>query len=139
MIPNDESIEWTNGAGSLHLVERVVPDALAGRQIHQFNVGDTVRVVGMVRGVRDAWTSANFSPKRTTCLNFWSLPGHPRPAPPASWRPTVRVVVAGGGSVGTAISLDLVDRHHDVTLLEHMSATAEKLKSLLPGVNVMGR
>jgi trk system potassium uptake protein TrkA len=49
----------------------------------------------------------------------------------------VRVVVAGGGSVGTAISLDLVDRHHDVTLLEHMSATAEKLKSLLPGVNVM--
>jgi Trk K+ transport system NAD-binding subunit len=50
MIPNDESIEWTNGAGSLHLVERVVPDALAGRQIHQFNVGDTVRVVGMVRG-----------------------------------------------------------------------------------------
>ena len=49
----------------------------------------------------------------------------------------MRVVVAGGGSVGTAISLDLVDRHHDVTLLEHMSATAEKLKSLLPGVNVM--
>jgi trk system potassium uptake protein TrkA len=42
MIPNDESIEWTNGAGSLH--------ALAGRHIHQFNVGDTVRVVGMVRG-----------------------------------------------------------------------------------------
>lgn len=49
----------------------------------------------------------------------------------------MRVVVAGGGSVGTAISLDLLDRHHDVTLLEHMSATAEKLKALLPGVNVM--
>ena len=39
----------------------------------------------------------------------------------------MRVVVAGGGSVGTAISLDLLDRHHDVTLLEHVSATAEKL------------
>jgi trk system potassium uptake protein TrkA len=49
----------------------------------------------------------------------------------------MRVVVAGGGSVGTAISLDLLDRHHDVTLLEHMSANAEKLKALLPGVNVM--
>jgi trk system potassium uptake protein TrkA len=49
----------------------------------------------------------------------------------------VRVVVAGGGSVGTAISLDLLDRHHDVTLLEHITATAEKLKVLLPGVNVM--
>ncbi len=39
--------------------------------------------------------------------------------------------------MGTAIALDLLDRHHDVTLLEHMSATAEKLKGLLPGVNVM--
>jgi trk system potassium uptake protein TrkA len=49
----------------------------------------------------------------------------------------MRVVIAGGGSVGTAIALDLVDRHHDVTLLEQTSATAEKLKVLLSGVNVM--
>ncbi len=50
MIPADESIEWTNGAGTLHLVERVVPDALAGHPVRQFNVGDSVRVVGLVRG-----------------------------------------------------------------------------------------
>ena len=49
----------------------------------------------------------------------------------------MRVVIAGGGSVGTAIALDLLDRHHDVTLLEHVTETAEKLKSLLPGVSVM--
>ena len=49
----------------------------------------------------------------------------------------MRVVVAGGGSVGTAIATDLIDRHHDVTLLEQVTATAERLKSLLPGVNVM--
>ena len=49
----------------------------------------------------------------------------------------MRVVVAGGGSVGTAIALDLVDRHHDVTLLEQVSERAERLKSVLPGVNVM--
>ena len=49
----------------------------------------------------------------------------------------MRVVIAGGGSVGTAIALDLIDRHHDVTLLEHVSETAEKLKTLLPGVQVM--
>jgi trk system potassium uptake protein TrkA len=47
------------------------------------------------------------------------------------------VVVAGGGSVGTAIATDLIDRHHDVILLEQVTATAERLKSLLPGVNVM--
>ncbi len=33
--------------------------------------------------------------------------------------------------------MDLVDRHHDVTLLEQVSTTAERLKSMLPGVNVM--
>ena len=33
----------------------------------------------------------------------------------------MRVMIAGGGSVGTAIALDLVDRHHDVTLLEQVS------------------
>ncbi len=49
----------------------------------------------------------------------------------------MRVIIAGGGSVGTAIALDLVDRHHDVTLIEQMTATAEKLRSHLPGVNVM--
>jgi trk/ktr system potassium uptake protein len=49
----------------------------------------------------------------------------------------VRVMIAGGGSVGTAIALDLVDRHHDVTLFEQVTATAEKLKVLLPGVNVV--
>jgi trk system potassium uptake protein TrkA len=49
----------------------------------------------------------------------------------------VRVVIAGGGSVGTAIALDLIDRHHDVTLIEQVTATAEKIRGLLPGVNVM--
>ncbi len=46
-------------------------------------------------------------------------------------------MIAGGGSVGTAIALDLADRHHDVTLLEQMSSHAERLRSLLPGVNVV--
>jgi trk system potassium uptake protein TrkA len=49
----------------------------------------------------------------------------------------MKVVIAGGGSVGTSIALDLVDRHHDVTLMEKTSATAERLKSQLPGVTVM--
>ncbi|HUV58256.1 MAG TPA: TrkA family potassium uptake protein [Acidimicrobiales bacterium] len=49
----------------------------------------------------------------------------------------MKVVIAGGGSVGTAIALDLIDRHHDVTLLEQVISTAERLKQILPGVNVM--
>ena len=49
LLPSDDSIEWTDGASTLHLVERIVPDALAGRPLTNFNVGDEVRVVGLVR------------------------------------------------------------------------------------------
>jgi trk system potassium uptake protein TrkA len=49
----------------------------------------------------------------------------------------VKVVIAGGGSVGTSIALDLLDRHHEVTLIEQTPATAERLKNQLPGVNVI--
>jgi trk system potassium uptake protein len=49
MMPADDSIEWTDGIGTLHLVERVLPDHLAGRPLDQFNKGDQVRVVGLIR------------------------------------------------------------------------------------------
>jgi trk system potassium uptake protein TrkA len=49
----------------------------------------------------------------------------------------MKVVIAGGGSVGTSIALDLVDRHHEVTLMEQVVSTAERLKTMLPGVTVM--
>jgi len=49
----------------------------------------------------------------------------------------MRVMIAGGGSVGMAIALDLVDRHHDVVLLEHDADIAEKIRLQLPGVNVL--
>jgi trk system potassium uptake protein TrkA len=49
LMPTDDSLEWTDGTGSLHLVERIVPDHLAGKPVAAFNSGDKVRVVGMVR------------------------------------------------------------------------------------------
>ncbi len=50
MIPDDESIAWSDTTNSMHLVERIVPDALAGQPVTRFNVGDDVRLVGIVRG-----------------------------------------------------------------------------------------
>ncbi len=49
LLPRDESIEWTDGAGTLHLVERVLPDHLAGRPLAELNRGEGVRVVGLIR------------------------------------------------------------------------------------------
>ena len=49
LLPADDSVEWTASSGTLHLVERIVPDALAGKPVADFNVGDSVRLVGIVR------------------------------------------------------------------------------------------
>ena len=49
----------------------------------------------------------------------------------------MNVVIAGGGSVGTAIAKDLLDRHHRVTLLEKRADTSERVRRELPGVTVI--
>jgi len=50
MLPSRDDIEWTDTGNTIHLVERVVPDALAGQPVSNFNVNDEVRLVGVVRG-----------------------------------------------------------------------------------------
>jgi Trk K+ transport system NAD-binding subunit len=50
ITPSPISVEWTDGTGTLQLVERIAPDSLAGHPISQLNSSDDVRVVGLVRG-----------------------------------------------------------------------------------------
>lgn len=50
MLPSDDAIEWTDTGNTMHLVERIVPDALAGKPVTNFNVGENVRLVGIIRG-----------------------------------------------------------------------------------------
>ncbi len=49
LLPADDTIEWTAGSGSLHLVERIVPDVLAGKPVSDLDQGDNIRVVGIIR------------------------------------------------------------------------------------------
>jgi trk system potassium uptake protein len=49
MLPSDDAIEWTDTGNTMHLVERIVPDALAGKPITTFNIGESVRLVGLIR------------------------------------------------------------------------------------------
>ena len=49
MLPSDDSIEWTDSSNTMHLVERIVPDVLAGKPVTSFNVGENVRLVGVIR------------------------------------------------------------------------------------------
>ena len=50
LLPADDSVEWTASSGTLHLVERIVPDVLAGKPLSYYDHGDNVRVIGVVRG-----------------------------------------------------------------------------------------
>jgi trk system potassium uptake protein TrkA len=50
MLPSDDAMEWTDTGNTMHLVERIVPDALAGKPITNFNIGENVRLVGLIRG-----------------------------------------------------------------------------------------
>ena len=49
----------------------------------------------------------------------------------------MRVVIAGGGSVGTAIAADLLDNGHSVQILEKDRDHADTLRVDLPGIEVL--
>jgi trk system potassium uptake protein TrkA len=49
----------------------------------------------------------------------------------------MRVVIAGGGSVGTSIAADLLDNGHQVLILEADPVRAEVVRGALPGVDVL--
>jgi len=49
ILPIDEQRVWDSDTGSLHLYECILPDHLAGRPIKDFNIENSVRVVGLIR------------------------------------------------------------------------------------------
>ena len=67
MLPADDSIEWTDMANSMHLVERIVPDALAGQARHQLSMSATP--CAWSAHSRRPWDGSTLrvsSPKKTT-------------------------------------------------------------------------
>ena len=127
LLPADDSVEWTASSGTLHLVERIVPDVLAGKPISSYDHGDSVRVVGLVRGGQGRVNIEGLFAQEDDVLEFLvTTEGLEELKSLIEQRPAMKVMIAGGGSVGVSIAFDLVDRHHDVTLLEQDTTTAEK-------------
>jgi trk system potassium uptake protein TrkA len=50
IMPGDTSSEWSDGTGTLQLVERIVPSHLAGKPLEAFAVSKDIRIAGLVRG-----------------------------------------------------------------------------------------
>src|SRR3954468_15942764 len=49
----------------------------------------------------------------------------------------MRVIIAGGGAVGRHLAADLLERNHDITLIEQESRIAGKIENTAPGVTVV--
>jgi len=49
----------------------------------------------------------------------------------------VRVIIAGGGGVGRHLAADLLERGHEITLIEQDPRTAGKIENTAPGVEVV--
>ena len=50
ILPNDSSVQWKDNSGTLQVVERILPDHLAGKKLEEFNISNEVHVVSLVRG-----------------------------------------------------------------------------------------
>jgi len=49
----------------------------------------------------------------------------------------VRIIIAGGGAVGRHLAADLLERNHDITLIEQEPRIAGKIENTAPGVTVV--
>ena len=49
LLPDDDTVEWHDATGSLILVERILPDAWAGKHLAQLEVPGRIRVASLVR------------------------------------------------------------------------------------------
>ena len=49
IMPNDATVQWKDNSGTLQVVERILPDRLAGKKIEEFNISPEVRVIALVR------------------------------------------------------------------------------------------
>lgn len=49
----------------------------------------------------------------------------------------MRIVIAGGGNVGTFLASDLTSRHHQVVLIEQEGTIAARAKSSLPSATIV--
>ena len=50
LLPTDDSVGWRDQTNSMFLVERILPDHLAGKPLNQLNLDDDIHVVGVARG-----------------------------------------------------------------------------------------
>ncbi len=74
LLPEDESIGWRDQTDSLFLVERILPDHLAGKPLSELNLDDDIHVVGVVRGGKGRLDAARIYGQEDDTVTFLVTP-----------------------------------------------------------------
>ena len=134
-----QEIRETLGGGELLRMRMVAPH-MVGKPVMSFNVPGKILLAGVSRG------GGGFLPTEESTLQAgdYLVDAHQgrhgrarRGLRAGRGAPLMRVIVTGGGAVGRHLSVDLVERGHEVTLIEQDRGLVEKLQAWAPKVNVM--
>ena len=142
LLPEAVVGEWSDPSGQLVLVERVLPEAWAGKALRDLGMPGKVNVVAVTRAGMPRLEVADLVGQEGDVLHLAVLKdavgelerrfdgGEPRDARRAAafGVAAVKVAIAGAGNVGTAIAKDLAANGHDVLLIERDPDLVERLR-----------
>ena len=140
LLPDEDGAEWSDASGRLVLIDRGLPERWAGRPLADLEEPEAASLVAVTRSGVPRLDARRLVGQEGDLLHVAvlkeavaafdrRLSGRGR-RPPAAARP-VRVAIAGGGSVGTAIARDLHANGHDVLLFEQDPELVERLRPTL--------
>ena len=125
LLPDPTDAEWTDPTAKVCIVERQVTKPWIGKPLSELEEATKTRVVAVGPARRPSCRRRTPSPRRATCSTCRSadarLADSTRRPRRASRRAgaLMRVVIAGGGSVGRFIAEQLHDSGHDVTIIDN--------------------
>ena len=128
LLPTETPAEWTDPSASVSLVERAVPQQWAGHPLGELeeHIGGKVVAVGRLGKAHRADARHRGAARRPALRgSHHGQPGRrwtrrwPRRQPDGIEVDVMRVVIAGGGSVGRFIAEQLHAAKHDVLIVDN--------------------
>ena len=145
LLPEELTPHWRDATGTLLLMDRVLPEHLAGQKLSPLEISGKVRLVAVTRAGVPRLDVGGLVGQDGDLLHLVVMKDDlrrwrhcsPSPSPVSAGRrrqgALMKVAVAGGGSVGMAVAADLKVHGHDVFILE---VDPEQVARFQPHVDV---
>ena len=139
LLPDEDVGDWSDATGRLTLIDRSLPESWAGRPLSEIEQPGRLSLVSVTRSGVPRLDARELVGQEGDVLHIAVLDDalrqfdehagpHRRPRQDGA---TVKVAIAGAGSVGTAIASDLHANGHEVLLFEQDPELVERLRPTL--------